>query len=254
MKKSLIALLILVHALPAHSASLAEETQQPQFRTTEVAPDTSQSEVKRVNAFFGDKLIQEVIHYADHSSKAIDYRTSDGTLKSMTTQSPDGKSWTTTDYAENGKRKLQTTVSAEKRSEPVSKTVYRVDGIYVVTTYNELGSGDDEDFYYNAENKPLLQVKHEGLDTIFTVYDKNGKQDYKQRWTSGAVGPVLLLVEEITPSGVYRRVYFRGGVYKVEDLKADGSVERTEQGPTKTSLLQLSEPVDPKHIEPVVLP
>lgn len=233
------------------AGALLAETPRPEFRQENVTADASKNEVSHTNSKLGDKLIQEAIRYKDGSAKVLDYR-NDGTLRSVTEEAADGKTKTSTDYSEDGKRKLQTTVSAETREEPVSKTVYRADGSYVVKTYKERGDGDDEHSYYTAEGKPLLQIANEGHMTVYTVYDKNGKQDYKQRWVSGFGGPVLLMVEEVTASGVYRRINLIGGVKKVEYLNADGSVERTES--VSEGSLELAEPLDPKHEDPVKIP
>ncbi|MBY0359916.1 MAG: hypothetical protein K2W82_18070 [Candidatus Obscuribacterales bacterium] len=239
-----------VFALCSASAVFAE-TPRPELRQEEVAADANQNEVSHTKSKLGDTLIQEVIRYKDNSAKVIGYRP-DGTVQAITNQSSDGKTSTVTDYAEDGKRKLKTTVSAEGREEPVSKTVYKADGSYVVSTYGERGDGDDANFYYSAEDKPVLQIANEGHMTVYTVYDKNGKQDYKQRWVSGFGGPVLLMVEEVTASGAHRRIYLTGGVKKVEYLKADGSVDHSES--VNKGSLELAEPINPKHEERVKLP
>ncbi|MBY0359917.1 MAG: hypothetical protein K2W82_18075 [Candidatus Obscuribacterales bacterium] len=259
--KSLI-LLALVLVIACATKGFAEEPlfETRHFSFKDVPHDPSKNETKRAQALTSDnKLVKELVSFADGSQRIFFYR-ENGSLSGISDCSPNYNSITKTRFQEDGKTK--TAVIEMKRGEVglsrqpavVKETHYYPDGKSVcrIKEYPIAGSVDHTDKYFAQDGKILVCDTHKGLETESVFYNVDGKQDYKQLWIDAIDGPYLLMVEEVTASGVYRRVHFRGGVKKVEYLKADGSVERTEEA--GKGFLKLAEPVNPERLKPIQLP
>lgn len=246
-QKWLIALAVAL--LLGQSNSFAEP---PYFHFEEVTPDASQNEEKHSKAFTIErKLVKETIKYIDGSGKTIHYR-DDGTTRAISTRTADEKHVVVTRFSQDGKTRETVTEfkpGFEGRLGAATEVTYHKDGKspWATKEFAKPGASDNVVTYCDPVGKLIAKASNSGLNTETVFYDADGKQDYKQVWVEAIDGPYLLLVEEVTPSGVYRRVHFRGGVKKVEYLKTDGSVERVEEA--EKGVLQLAEPVDPKHSE-----
>lgn len=224
---------------------------KPQLDIRELKPDASKNEESHLQVWLNGILVEETINYKDGQIKITDYR-DDGTLHGTVELSDQGKKLTITKYLKDGKGK-------ESMSEVAlggklnRDTKYHDDGKtpHVVTDLHGPGDADDEVTYYGKDGLPTSKLQNRGLNMELTAYDKAGKLSHKQVWVSGIAGYVLLSVEEITPTGVYRRVHFRGGAKQVDYLKPDGTVERTES--IDKGSLELAEPVAPEHLKKIEL-
>ncbi|MBY0359918.1 MAG: hypothetical protein K2W82_18080 [Candidatus Obscuribacterales bacterium] len=209
--------------------------------------DPSKNEESHINVVVNGKVMQENITYKDQHMKAIDYR-EDGTVYAIT-ELMDGN-LSLTNYRKDGKGKtkcMQILFNKTTGKREMAHTIYHEDGETPALIQEESVAS-----YFNSKGKLTFKKSGEDPSTEVTVYDDSGNLAYKQTWLEAIDGPYLTTVEEVTAKGVRRRLYFRGTVKKVEYLKADGSVERSEE--VQKGTLELEEPVAPERQKPVTLP
>lgn len=209
--------------------------------------DPSKNEESHINVVVDGKVMQENITYKDQRLKTIDYR-EDGTVSVLIEM--EGDHLSITNYQKDGKGKtkcfeIRLNKSSGKRE--MVETIYHQDGKTPALVQDETGSN-----YFNAQGKPTFKKTGKDSSNEVTIYDSAGNVAYKQTWLDAIDGPYLTTVEEVTTKGVRRRLHFRGSLKKVEYLKADGSVERSEE--VQKGVLKLEEPVNPERQKPVTLP
>ncbi|MBY0359536.1 MAG: hypothetical protein K2W82_16145 [Candidatus Obscuribacterales bacterium] len=134
-------------------------------------------------------------------------------------------------------------------------TVYDDDGKHVKFTAKEDPAGETEILHFNEKGVLLLKrVLNKGSTSVdITIHDSNGKELYCQHQRVAHLDGIRYLalesVTETSTSGIKRRIITNDpgpkanksiSVEKVEYLKTDGSVEKTEKSDA------LSEPVDEK--------
>lgn len=200
-------------------------------------PDTTTGEVSRTKevSLEDQQTVQLVVNYRDGRHKVSQYL--DGLLVREVEQFKDG-TIKSTRYNEGKKSEQQVTKNGltEIRG-------YREDGkLWYTTSRNQFGEMESQ-YYDKAGNLRLTRTIQRNGRMLVVVLDEKGREQYKQMWFGGIGNYVLVNVEERTATGLRRLTVKGTSIGSADYLKADGTVERTEQGE------KLSEPVDQKRLQ-----
>ncbi len=216
----------------ATTAMAAGTSAEPKVRVIHDTPDSAKGEVSRVKevSLLDNKLVRITLNYKDGRHKIQNF--TQGKLFREVEQTRDG-TLRTTRYSNDKVVELQLTKNGS-----VELRGFREDGTRLYTTVRSPRTEPVSNYYGKDGFLRLTRTMRRTGQMHVTVFDKSGKELYKQTWVSGIAGYVLISVEEKTAMGT-RRLNVRGGKAATADyLKADGTVERTEKGDA------LSEPVD----------
>lgn len=202
--------------------------------------------LKFSHAVYGNGQQSEHINY-DGTGKTVTDRKAwffDGTLDWEATRKPDGNTLRK-DYRADGTLR-QVRELFEKNG--FLETAYRKDGTKWYGSERKPGeTGPGTKMYFAADGKTLKRT-HQGTVMTVVVLDKAGKELYTQSWVSGVARYSLLSVSEPTANGGHRVISMLGkNVKEVKYFKADGTLERTENGNA------LSTPVDASRLGELAL-
>ncbi len=178
---------------------------------------------------------REHINYDGTGKSVTDRKTwrSDGTLDWEAKTKPDGNTLLK-EYYDDGKLLRKERELFDKGG--FSETTYRKDGTKWYGSQRAPGEKGRGVSMFFAANGESLRRHTKGTTMTVIVLDKNDREVYTQTWVSGIAGYVLSSVKEPVPGGGWRIIHLLGkNVDKVEYFKANGTLDRTEQGNALTT-------------------